>query len=80
MARAAAEWLLGRNRLGARLYDSTTGACSDGLDPHGPSMNQGAESVICALLALLAVSKQIEKEEQPPTEVKALKAGAESAD
>jgi hypothetical protein len=27
-------------------------------------MNQGAESVICALLALLAVSKQIEKEER----------------
>ena len=80
-ARAAAEWLLGRNRLGARLYDCTTGACSDGLDPHGPSMNQGAESVICALLALLVVSGQVEKEEQRPTEAKALKAGgAESAD
>ena len=60
MAHAAAEWLMGRNRLGARLYDPTTGACADGLDPYGPSMNQGAESVICGLLALLAVSKQIE--------------------
>jgi hypothetical protein len=61
MARASAEWLLGRNRLGARLYDATTGTCSDGLDPHGPSMNQGAESVISALLALLVVYKQIEQ-------------------
>ncbi len=62
LARAAAEWLLGRNRLGARLYDFTTGACADGLDPHGVSMNYGAESVICGLLTLLTVSGQIEKE------------------
>jgi hypothetical protein len=61
-ARAAAEWLLGRNRPGARLYDFSTGACADGLDAHGVSMNQGAESVICGLLGLLAVSAQIEKE------------------
>jgi hypothetical protein len=64
LARAAAEWLLGRNRLGARLYDYATGACADGLDPHGVSMNYGAESVICGLLALLTVSGQIEKEFQ----------------
>ncbi|PYP82969.1 MAG: glycosyl transferase family 1 [Blastocatellia bacterium AA13] len=61
LARAAAEWLLGRNRLGARLYDFATGACADGLDPQGVSMNQGAESVICGLLTLLVVSGQIEK-------------------
>lgn len=61
MARASAEWLVGRNRLGARLYDFATGACADGLDPHGVSMNQGAESVICGLLALLIVSRQMEK-------------------
>jgi glycosyltransferase involved in cell wall biosynthesis len=63
MAHAAAQWLMGRNRLGVRLYDTETGACADGLDPHGASMNQGAESVICGLLALLAVSKQIKKSE-----------------
>jgi glycosyltransferase involved in cell wall biosynthesis len=60
-AQAAADWLLGRNRLGARLYDPATGACADGLDPHGVSMNQGAESVICGLLAMLAVAEQREK-------------------
>lgn len=58
LARSAAEWLLGRNRLGACLYDLKTGACSDGLDPQGPSMNQGAESAICGLWALLAVAPQ----------------------
>lgn len=61
MARAAVEWLLGRNRLGARLYDLVTGACSDGLDPQGPSLNQGAESVICCLLGLLAAARLREK-------------------
>jgi uncharacterized protein YyaL (SSP411 family) len=55
LAIASAEWLLGRNRLGARLYDSATGACADGLDPQGPSLNQGAESAICGLLSLMVV-------------------------
>jgi hypothetical protein len=58
LARAAAEWLLGRNRLGERLYDPASGACSDGLDAHGASLNSGAESCICALLALLVLSEQ----------------------
>jgi glycosyltransferase involved in cell wall biosynthesis len=61
MARAAVEWLLGRNRLGVRLYDLVTGACSDGLDPQGASLNQGAESVICCLLGLLAAARLREK-------------------
>jgi glycosyltransferase involved in cell wall biosynthesis len=66
LARAAAEWLLGRNQLGARLYDFSTGACADGLDAHGVSMNQGAESVICGLLTLLTVSAQLEKKTGQP--------------
>jgi hypothetical protein len=76
MARAAAEWLLGRNRLGVRLYDPTTGACADGLDPHGPNMNQGAESVICALLGLSLVSRHLEKADATaePVELRAPKA------
>jgi len=52
---AAAEWLVGRNRLGVTLYDADTGRCADGLDRHGASSNAGAESTICALLGLLAV-------------------------
>lgn len=61
LATAAAEWLLGRNRLGVPLYDLGSGSCADGLDSRGPSMNQGAESVICCLLGLLSVSRESEK-------------------
>ncbi|MCL5264630.1 MAG: glycosyltransferase family 4 protein [Chloroflexi bacterium] len=57
LAQLAFEWFLGRNRCGAPLYDFTTGACADGLDSQGVSQNQGAESVICYLLALLGVSQ-----------------------
>jgi len=58
LAEASAEWLLGRNILGVRLYDLTTGACADGLDPHEPSLNSGAESTICGLLTFLVVSEE----------------------
>jgi hypothetical protein len=54
-ARSAVEWLLGRNRLGVALYDPATGRCADGVDRHGASDNVGAESVVCALLGLLAL-------------------------
>lgn len=56
-ARAAAAWLLGRNRLGLALYDAETGRCADGLDRHGVSSNTGAESTIVALLGLLALPR-----------------------
>lgn len=55
LAQAAFEWFLGRNRLGVSLYDFDSGACADGLDPQGVSLNQGAESAVCFLLALLAL-------------------------
>ena len=54
-ARAAVEWFAGRNRQGVALYDPITGRCADGLDRHGVSRNAGAESVLSALLGLLAV-------------------------
>jgi hypothetical protein len=58
LAQAAAEWLLGRNRFGVRLYDLATGACVDSLEPPGLSLNQAAESVICVLLTLLVVAEK----------------------
>jgi len=39
------------------LYDFASGGVADGLDAHGPSVNQGAESVICYLLGLLALTQ-----------------------
>ncbi len=54
MATASFEWFLGRNRLGKPLYNFATGACADGLDEHGISLNPGAESVICFLMAHLS--------------------------
>ncbi|MCX8118125.1 MAG: glycosyltransferase family 4 protein [Desulfobacterota bacterium] len=58
LAQAAFEWFLGRNRLGLSLYDFSRGACFDGIDPHGINQNQGAESIICFLLANLALSQK----------------------
>ena len=58
LAQAAFEWFLGRNRLGVSLYDFPRGACFDGIDPHGINQNQGAESIICFLLANLALSQK----------------------
>ena len=47
------EWFLGRNDHGMSLYDSTTGGCRDGLHVDRISQNQGCESTLAFLLALL---------------------------
>jgi len=52
-ARRAFEWFLGRNDLNLPLYDPTTGGCRDGLHPDRPNQNQGAESTLAFLQALL---------------------------
>ncbi len=52
-AQRAFDWFLGRNRLGLALYDPLTGGCCDGLQPNGVNENQGAESTLAFLMALL---------------------------
>ncbi len=52
-ARRAFEWFLGRNDLNLPVYDPTTGGCRDGLHPDRPNENQGAESTLAFLQALL---------------------------
>ncbi len=52
-ARRAFEWFLGRNDLNLAVYDPTTGGCRDGLHPDRPNENQGAESTLSFLQALL---------------------------
>lgn len=51
--RQAFAWFLGSNRLGLALFDPVTGGCRDGLGVSDVNQNQGAESTICYLLALL---------------------------
>jgi hypothetical protein len=52
-ARRAFDWFLGRNDLNMPIYDPTTGGCRDGLHPDRPNENQGAESTLAFLQALL---------------------------
>jgi hypothetical protein len=46
-------WFLGSNRLGVPLYDFSTGGCHDGIGVSHVNRNQGAESTVCFLMALL---------------------------
>lgn len=49
------DWFLGNNRLGLSLYDFRTAGCRDGLEMTAANENQGAESTISFLIALLAM-------------------------
>jgi hypothetical protein len=52
-AQTAFDWFLGRNHLHQWVYDPATGGCRDGLHADRPNENQGAESTLAFLLALL---------------------------
>ncbi len=61
LARYSFEYFLGRNRLRTPMYDSSTGAVCDGLNCDGMNCNQGAESVICYLMALNSINKHSDR-------------------
>lgn len=44
-------WFLGKNTQNAVVYNSTTGACRDGITESGLNLNEGAESNVCYLSA-----------------------------
>jgi hypothetical protein len=46
-------WFFGKNDLKIPLYDAVTGGCKDGLHPDRVNENQGAESTLSFLMALL---------------------------
>ena len=48
-------WYQGENDLGLALCDYATGGCRDGLQADSVNENQGAESTLCWLMALLAI-------------------------
>ena len=59
-------WFLGKNDLQVPLYDASTGGCRDGLHPDRVNENQGAESTLSFLMALLEMheAKVASAEEQ----------------
>jgi hypothetical protein len=59
---SAFNWFLGDNDLQLPLYDSATGGCRDGLHPDRANENQGAESTLSFLMALLEMSPLPEPE------------------
>jgi glycosyltransferase involved in cell wall biosynthesis len=54
-ARSAFDWFLGQNHLDRWLYDPSTGGCRDGLHAERANENQGAESTLAFLLALIDI-------------------------
>jgi glycosyltransferase involved in cell wall biosynthesis len=58
--RLAFGWFLGENDMGMSLYDHETKGCADGLLPEGVSLNQGGESTVSFLTALLAMIEEYE--------------------
>jgi len=54
---SAFNWFLGDNDLQIALYDATTGGCRDGLHPDRANENQGAESTLSFLMALLEMRR-----------------------
>jgi glycosyltransferase involved in cell wall biosynthesis len=53
----AFNWFLGDNDLQIALYDVASGGCRDGLHPDRANENQGAESTLSFLMALLEMRK-----------------------
>jgi glycosyltransferase involved in cell wall biosynthesis len=64
---SAFNWFLGDNDLQLPLYDAVTGGCRDGLHPDRANENQGAESTLSFLMALLEMHslKESEQMEMP---------------
>ena len=66
---SAFNWFLGDNDLQIALYDPRTGGCRDGLHPDRANENQGAESTLSFLMALL---EMLRLEQTDGTENKSL--------
>ncbi len=71
---SAFNWFLGDNDLQLPLYDSVTGGCRDGLHPERANQNQGAESTLSFLMALLemraADNSEHHHKRRPPERLK----------
>jgi len=63
-------WFLGANRLALSVYDFATAGARDGLGAAAVNENQGAESTVCFLLALLTMLELADEglEHAPPSD------------
>jgi glycosyltransferase involved in cell wall biosynthesis len=66
---SAFNWFLGDNDLQLSLYDPVSGGCRDGLHPDRANQNQGAESTLSFLMALLEMRALQESEASKPKEI-----------
>lgn len=57
----AFEWFFGANRNHRFMYDRDTKGVHDGLNLRGVSQNEGAESLVCFLMANLMLKNSLEK-------------------
>ena len=71
LQRKAFDWYLGENDLHTAVYNFRTKGCCDALGAGGVNINQGAESMISFLLAILAVIESHSKMEKPTVDTSA---------
>jgi hypothetical protein len=67
-ATQAFEWFFGRNALGVSMHDKSTGGCRDGLHIDRLNENQGAESTLSLIQAILEM-QQFAREHQDQVRV-----------
>ncbi len=69
-ARRAFSWFFGENQLQQSLYDPATGGCRDGLHADRANENQGAESTLSFLLALVEMRSSVPTVQSVRTDTK----------
>ncbi len=58
----AFEWFFGKNRNHRSIYDFETKGVHDGLNLRGVNQNEGAESLVCFLMACLSLQEYFKKD------------------
>ena len=59
----AFNWFLGNNHLYQIIYNPCTGGCYDGLEDTYINLNQGAESTLSYLMAILTIENYLAKKQ-----------------
>jgi glycosyltransferase involved in cell wall biosynthesis len=77
-AQRAFQWFLGQNQLELSLHDPVSGGCRDGLHADRVNENQGAESTLSFVLALLEMRAATMATGVPVRPARAMPAASES--